>query len=206
MFSYVDLVRAEIALDAEERFGITIPDEETDNWLVLGDVARTVAGRAGALATEAEIVDWVRTLLVECYGARELMEVGPEVDVFSDYDRATAWFFARGRGGDPGSSAETRVASYYCAYGVPSDLRTIPSAWRTDTVVTLARRMSVSRDFSILPILADALQEAGCDNEVMLNHCRNQNATHIRGCWVVDLVFSEGRYRAELPATPDPTG
>ncbi len=58
--------------------------------------------------------------------------------------------------------------------------------WRTDTAVSLARGMYDSRDFGAMPILADALQDAGCDNEDVLNHCRDAKQTHVRGCWVVD--------------------
>jgi hypothetical protein len=61
-------------------------------------------------------------------------------------------------------------------------------AWRTDTALSLARQMYESREFSAMPILADALQDAGCDNEDILTHCRDDNAAHVRGCWVVDLV------------------
>jgi hypothetical protein len=64
-------------------------------------------------------------------------------------------------------------------------------AWRTDTAVTLAKQMYATREFSAMPILADALQDAGCDNEDVLNHCRDGNATHVRGCWVVDLVLGK---------------
>lgn len=46
-----------------------------------------------------------------------------------------------------------------------------------------------SRDFGAMPILADALQDAGCDNEEVLSHCRDAGATHFRGCWVVDGVL-----------------
>jgi len=63
--------------------------------------------------------------------------------------------------------------------------------WRTDTALLLARQMYDSRDFGAMPILADALQDAGCDNEDILNHCRDANATHVRGCWVVDLVLGK---------------
>jgi hypothetical protein len=63
--------------------------------------------------------------------------------------------------------------------------------WRTDTAVSLARQMYVSRDFSAMPILADALQEAGCDNDDVLNHCREAHVTHVRGCWVVDGVLGK---------------
>jgi hypothetical protein len=62
-------------------------------------------------------------------------------------------------------------------------------AWRTSTAVALARQMYDSRDFSAMPILADALQDAGCDNDDILAHCRDAGATHVRGCWVVDLVL-----------------
>jgi hypothetical protein len=63
--------------------------------------------------------------------------------------------------------------------------------WRTSTVVALARHMYESRDFSAMPILADALQDAGCENEHVLNHCRDPQQVHVRGCWVVDLVLGK---------------
>jgi hypothetical protein len=62
-------------------------------------------------------------------------------------------------------------------------------AWRTDTAVALARQMYESRDFGAMPILADALQDAGCEDENILNHCRDLAQVHVRGCWVVDLVL-----------------
>jgi hypothetical protein len=58
----------------------------------------------------------------------------------------------------------------------------------TSTAVALAAQMYASRDFSAVPILADALQDAGCDCAAPLDHCRAANATHVRGCRVVDLV------------------
>src|SRR5262249_31790831 len=64
-------------------------------------------------------------------------------------------------------------------------------AWRTDTAVTLAKGMFESRDSSAMPILADALQDAGCENDDILNHCRDANGIHVRGCWVVDLVLGK---------------
>ena len=41
-----------------------------------------------------------------------------------------------------------------------------------------------------LPILADALEEAGCDNADILNHCR-QADSHVRGCWLLDLLLGK---------------
>ena len=62
-------------------------------------------------------------------------------------------------------------------------------AWRTSTVVALAGQMYASGEFSATPILADALQDAGCNDSAVLSHCREASATHCRGCWVVDLVL-----------------
>jgi hypothetical protein len=72
----------------------------------------------------------------------------------------------------------------------PNPFRPVTFApeWHTDTAVSLARTMYDSREFSAMPILADALQDAGCDNEQILAHCRDANQVHVRGCWVVDLV------------------
>jgi hypothetical protein len=63
--------------------------------------------------------------------------------------------------------------------------------WRTDTAVSLAWQMYEPRDFSLMPILADALQDAGCEHPDILDHCRDPNGTHVRGCWVVDLVLGK---------------
>ena len=75
-------------------------------------------------------------------------------------------------------------------FGNPFRSAAIDPAWRTDTVLTLARGMYESRDFGAMPILADALQDAGCISEDILNHCRGPGP-HARGCWVVDLVLGK---------------
>jgi hypothetical protein len=61
-------------------------------------------------------------------------------------------------------------------------------AWRTSTVVALARTVYEDRAFDRLPILADALEDAGCDHPNILTHCRDEGP-HVRGCWVVDLLL-----------------
>jgi hypothetical protein len=65
------------------------------------------------------------------------------------------------------------------------------TAWLTSTVVALARSMYAARDFAAMPILADALEEAGCDVPDVLTHCRDPKGVHVRGCWVVDLVLGK---------------
>jgi hypothetical protein len=63
--------------------------------------------------------------------------------------------------------------------------------WRTTDVVALARGIHRDQAFDRLPILADALQDAGCDDQDILDHCRRPGG-HVRGCWVVDLAMGYG--------------
>jgi len=63
--------------------------------------------------------------------------------------------------------------------------------WRTDTVLAVARRAYDAREFGALPVLADALQDAGCDSTDLLNHLRDPHAEHVRGCWALDLVLGK---------------
>jgi hypothetical protein len=62
--------------------------------------------------------------------------------------------------------------------------------WHGGLIPSLARRMYDSRDFSDMPVLADALEEAGCTDADILTHCR-QSGEHVRGCWVVDLLLGK---------------
>jgi hypothetical protein len=61
--------------------------------------------------------------------------------------------------------------------------------WVTDTVRAIARQMDETGDFGAVPILADALQDAGCDDETALARCRAASGVHCRGNWVVDSVL-----------------
>jgi hypothetical protein len=63
--------------------------------------------------------------------------------------------------------------------------------WRTSDVLALARGIYDGRVFDRMPILAGALQDAGCpERHDLLTHCRDVGAAHVRGCWALDLVLS----------------
>lgn len=70
-------------------------------------------------------------------------------------------------------------------------------SWRTDTVRSLAKAIYAERAFDRMPILADALLDADCDEEAVLRHCRGtevhttEGPYHIRGCWVLDLILEQ---------------
>ena len=61
--------------------------------------------------------------------------------------------------------------------------------WLTSTVTDMALMMRQEGPFDRLPILADALMDAGCDNEEIIGNCRQQEK-HVRSCWVVDLLLA----------------
>ncbi len=92
----------------------------------------------------------------------------------------------------PGDAAEAAAQAELLRHIVGNPFRPVAlsPAWRTDTVVALARQMYDSRDFSAMPILADALQDAGCDNPNVLDHCR-ELGPHARGCWVIDAMLDK---------------
>jgi Clp amino terminal domain, pathogenicity island component len=60
-------------------------------------------------------------------------------------------------------------------------------SWNDGTVAKIARVIAAERRWEDLPILADALEEAGCTNREMLSHCRDSEP-HVANCWVVNLL------------------
>jgi hypothetical protein len=60
--------------------------------------------------------------------------------------------------------------------------------WRTVDVLGLARAIDEDGAFDHLPILADALMDAGCWDDEIIGHCRGRGP-HARGCWLIDLVL-----------------
>jgi hypothetical protein len=78
-------------------------------------------------------------------------------------------------------------------FGNPFRLVSIDPSWFTwhdGLLVSMARQMYDSRDFTDMPILADALEEAGCSNQDILAHCRS-GGEHVRGCWLIDLLLGK---------------
>lgn len=84
-------------------------------------------------------------------------------------------------------------------FGNPFRTVNADPSWLTSNVVQLARGAYDEKAFDRMPILADALQDAGCDNDEVLLHCRQANWEHVRGCWVIDLLL--GRPWREVSST-----
>jgi hypothetical protein len=75
-----------------------------------------------------------------------------------------------------------------CIFGNPLLRIALDPSWRTPAAAALARGIYDDRRFEELPILADALEEAGCTDVALLDHCRGPGP-HTRGCWPVDLLL-----------------
>jgi hypothetical protein len=100
-------------------------------------------------------------------------------------DPATAAFRVAG-------SAErvSQTSLVHDIFGNPYRPVALEPSWLTWDVLALACGASEEEAFDRMPILADALQDAGCDNADILDHCRG-SGPHVRGCWVVDLVLGK---------------
>jgi len=112
----------------------------------------------------------------------------------ADADNAAWAYTSLGEhsGGDPVNDYPTYAALLRDIFGNPFRPVVFPPSWRSETAVLLARGIYNDRAFDRLPILADALEEAGCDHADVLTHCREPNGVHARGCWVVDGVLGKG--------------
>ncbi len=100
---------------------------------------------------------------------------------------------------EPLTDTREAVTVEFCPPFPPSSASqplTFDPRWRTETVVALARGIDADAAFDRLPILADALEEAGCDHTPLLHHCRT--CPHpFACCWVVNVVLD--RVPGELP-------
>lgn len=62
--------------------------------------------------------------------------------------------------------------------------------WNDGQIPKMAKVIYEHRTFDQLPILADAFEDAGCVDQVILNHCRS-DGVHVRGCYVLDLLLGK---------------
>jgi hypothetical protein len=72
----------------------------------------------------------------------------------------------------------------------PAPTNSAWESWNDGVVLKIAQSIYDARRFADLPILADALEDAGCDDRQILDHCRG-GSEHVRGCWVVDLLLGK---------------
>ena len=139
---------------------------------------RAAAGAAAALAYHQTDPEY--SAVEMCYGGREPSPAYPAA--VRDERRAQA-DLVRELFGNPFRAVACDPA-WLSAGGAPA--------------LELAWSAYHERRFDLLPVLADALEDAGCIQEALLTHCRSGGA-HVRGCWALDALL-----RAQSPARPEP--
>jgi hypothetical protein len=192
--------------DTVERFADRLATEEELRSAHLG--ADGIYDRAGETADDCESAEGlsentVRWQAIHCaaraaYWASLPGELRTEIDHVPGLADAAVGLALAGRDYEydqvEAHAREERAvqaALFRDVFGNPFRPVDFSPSWRTDTAVSLARQLYDSRDFSAMPILADALEDAGCDSDEALSHCRGEGP-HVRGCWVVDLVLGKG--------------
>jgi hypothetical protein len=103
--------------------------------------------------------------------------------------RSAASVISTPYGGDPESEAQLALlADVAGTILCPRTVDPFCLTWNQGTVARLARVLYDERRFDEMPVLGDALEEAGCTDTSLLEHCRN-GGPHVVGCWALDLVL-----------------
>jgi hypothetical protein len=177
--------RSRRAVEAAERHadGLATDDELAQAWRAAWDASLEIpepqdpARRAAAEAARA--CAW------------------PVEEMTADEAFKAAWFAAFTTTGLPartmGAERSAQCALLRDLLGNPFRPVAVDPAWLAwdgGRAPRLARAIFEERRFDQLRILADALEEAGCDDASLLTHCRGPGP-HVRGCWVVDLILGK---------------
>jgi hypothetical protein len=74
-----------------------------------------------------------------------------------------------------------------CVFGNPFRFVSFDQSWLTPTFRCVLKSMNYHRVWHMMPVLADEMKDAGCDNQDILRHCR-ETFFHVRGCWIVESL------------------
>ncbi len=168
--------------------------------------ARRAANAAAILASGLSLEDGLAFSDSAAWAVQRLLQKGP-LDA-AHLLHALAEARLKGAGARASLARTYQIADKLCAeafhaeshaqcdlvreiFGNPFRPVTFNPFWRTSDVTLLAQGIYEEKAFDRMPILADALQDAGCDSDDILSHCRDASATHLRGCWAVDLVLGK---------------
>jgi len=201
------LLVCEKVLEVSERYADGLAsDEELLGALPVSDLYRVQSG-VGILAVEAAR----RATYLQLAGDDRPMRSGRAIMAHpasegAEFARGVVSVIAGERKGPSGKAAKKRAATvrekawqvhllrdlFGSPFGPPPALRAGGGLIRGLAQAAYDERVLPEGTLNPdrLAVLADALEEAGCANANMLNHCR-QPGVHVRGCWVVDLLLGK---------------
>ncbi len=178
--------------DPRSRHAVEVAEQFAD-----GKANRARLGAAGDFASHV-MMDAVARGGDKCNPAWDAASAA--FGVTDDYPDGADWHVCNAVGHAPDAGAAARSAEKRAQAALVQDLfgnpfrpaRIEPEwlTWNRGVVTTMARGIYEDRAFECLPVLADALEEAGCANLDVLNHCRGPGP-HVRGCWVIDLLLGK---------------
>lgn len=194
--------RSQAAVEIAEQFADGQSTEETRDtvWLA-ADQATTDIWLATPEDASGATSNWDSANISVCAASNAVGSsedfVGPDAELF--YLAANpidaAMLEAREQGGNSQAVVEAERSFHLGLlrdiFGNPFRTVLLDSAWLTSDVLALAHSIYDEKAFDRMPILADALQDAGCENDDILSHCRDANQVHVRGCWVLDLILGK---------------
>jgi hypothetical protein len=186
----LDDSRSKKAIKVAARFADGVADENElrHAYALAGNAAvRRDPGRVAAQFAAAPHLDWGDVRWAIHYVTVAIRSAAEKADRAKRIANPGAWMAIQKR-----EQAE-QVALLRDSIGNPfrpTVTELLLQTWNCVAVTRMAQTIYDERRFSDLPILADALEEAGCDNADLLAHCRGPGP-HARGCWVVDLLLGK---------------
>jgi hypothetical protein len=172
--------RSRRAVGVAERYadGAASDEELSVAWLGASDAVEEIDEALGE--AEEDSIEYYAALAAH-YGAM----CGGNSDGFVGFAAHAAFYALRAAAAPDEAQAQGRLLGD--VLGRPPSLLADPS-WLTPGVLGVARVIDAERRFDDMPILADALEDAGCTDANVMAHCRGDRP-HVRGCWVVDLLL-----------------
>jgi hypothetical protein len=173
--------RSRAALDVAERYA-------------LGKTDHRALEHARNAARDASLTIWQRSLENGGALADTVCAAQAALDVTTQPGRMAAWQVCQALFPTLLADWSPQAADLIRdVFGNPFQVPSLPPYWRIwneGTIVRLARHIHEGQRHDELPILADALEEAGCTDEGILNHCRFA-PVHVPGCWVLELLVGD---------------
>jgi hypothetical protein len=183
------------ALESAERFADSIDDDDDNRfksfWSLVADAESAPSQRERSIAEAVNL---------STYFAKPIpFRDRGEMDIFGMAEQVSRLLV-------DASQSPDRIRNSYALraaerlhqanlirdlFGNPFRPAALDPRWLISTVSDLSRAIYQERAFERMPILADALMDAGCDSDEMLAHCRGAGP-HARGCWLIDLLLAKG--------------
>ncbi len=177
-------VRSRAAVEAAERFA--------DGRATQSELRAAFTSASDAVADCRDFSPFSENQAIAAFltAARNINESDTKIPEDEDAYEVAAHVWSYAIGGELAGAEKQQLALLRDVFGNPFRPVALDLSWGSGTVLSLARHIYESRDFSAMPILADALQDAGCNNDDILDHCRGPGP-HVRGCHVLDLILGK---------------